>query len=120
MAKKKQETVVAPLSGKELFEKTLPTKAAVVSDLPAIKPATKTRTNKLSGTVLEHLHLLELYPDLSVADFRGYSSTGELAASTLLSLEAAGLVSSKWSKSRRIFNLTPAGKQKLDEGMPAA
>lgn len=124
MAKKKKttevvtETIAPPLSGKALFSKALP--KAAPKELPAIvvKPKAKKPT-EAGKDVLDHLHLLEIYGVLSVPDFRGYSNTGELASTVLLSLEAAGLAYSNWEKSRTVFRLTPAGKQYLDTHMPA-
>lgn len=125
MAKKKKTTEaavavkepVAPLSGKDLFAKTKNAVTPFPVKYEELAPIVPKKRDKLksSDTLANHLHLLEVYSVLSVAEFRDYSNTGDLAKDVLLGLEAAGYAESSWKKGKTVFTLTDAGKAKLDE-----
>lgn len=85
-------------------------------EIPAIASAAGKAA--LSDKVIEHLHLLELHQTLSVPEFRDYTRTDGCAAWILQGYEQLGWVSSVWKRSRRVFSLTAAGANILDQHMP--
>lgn len=123
MSKKKKQATAevttpvtrAPLTGAELLRKATKPVEPELAPIVVAPKAKAVRVLSKADSVEQYLHTLDIYNELSVPEFRDYSGTGELAANTLLSLEAAGLAESKWQKSRTVFRITEAGRARLDQ-----
>lgn len=107
-----------PLAGSMLF-KTVTEEAPAVTvkeiTLPPIVPVTEPEGTPglLDDKTREHLHLFDIHTELSVPDFRHYSSTGRYAGDTLLHYESRGLLVKSWKSGKSVYRLSATGRLAL-------